>query len=877
MELKNYQKEVVKDLKHYIELLTQCPNASQAFNKFWQEKCVRVGSDGILAYQDIIWDTPNICFKVPTGGGKTFIACNCIKPVFDAMPLKKPKVVVWLVPSDSILEQTIKCLQNVNHPYRQKIDTHFGGRVEVYTKQELLNGQSFNPTTVSEQLSILVLSYDSFRASNKEGRKVYQENGNLAQFVKYYNLPDSLLKDVDETALVQVINQMSPLIIVDESHHAQSDLSVEMLKNLNPCFVIDLTATPKKNSNIISYVDALQLKKENMVKLPVIVYNRHSQEDVLIGAIDLRNNLEKAAVAEREATGKYIRPIVLFQAQPKGNDDNTTFEKLKARLINIGIPTDEIAIKTSNVNQLINIDLMSEDCKIRYIITVNALKEGWDCPFAYILATLANRTSTVDVEQILGRILRQPYTKQHTSRFLNMSYVLTSSNDFITTVNKIILGLNNAGFSKNECRVVDNNQEAPISAPTIEKSEQQSFVNASTVNVEMEEFLGFDAEKVKTALTQIEQQCESNMQSEALKAMFTSALVQADVYNAAVVATDNSEIFLQPVELRDKMNIFRINPEFLDDVKDLKLPQFFIKIPKSVLDASGLTLLTQTGLSDGFTLKDKDISINFNTVDDEIVKVDIEGIKEAVPKFSKLGSIDSKAFKEYFSKLPAASKITTCKQMIYGQLNRIDTFGAGELSKYIDKIFEVLDADQLADLENNMVNYTDKIRSKILSMQSEYCEKQFFKMIDQGKIVCSPSFAFKEIISPLVSTSTISKSLYTAEEGNMNDFEYKAITTIAALPNIKWWHRNISRNGFCINGFVNHYPDFILMTTSGRIVLVETKGDHLELAKQKIEMGGAWHKLAGDAFRYYMVFQNRDVHIHGTYNLESFMDIIMEL
>ena len=127
----------------------------------------------------------------------------------------------------------------------------------------------------------------------------------------------------------QIINQLTPLVIVDESHHARSDLSLEMLENFNPCFVLDLTATPKKESNIISYVDAVQLKGENMVKLPVIVYNRDSQADVLIDAIDLRNKLEELAGGEYAKTGKYIRPIALFQAQPKGKEDATTFAKLR--------------------------------------------------------------------------------------------------------------------------------------------------------------------------------------------------------------------------------------------------------------------------------------------------------------------------------------------------------------------------------------------------------------------------------------------------------------------------------------------------------------------------------------------------------------------
>ena len=284
----------------------------------------------------------------------------------------------------------------------------------------------------------MVLSYDSFRGRGKEVLKAYQENSNLAAFAKALGKPDSPIEKADETALFQIINQLNPLVIVDESHHARSDLSREMLANFNPCFVLDLTATPRKDSNIISYVDAVQLKTEHMVKLPVIVYNRDSQAEVILDAIDLRNKLEELAAAEYAVSKKYIRPIVLFQAEPKGKEEATTFEKIREKLIAYDIPAEQIAIRTADVNELKSTELMSEDCPIRYIITVNALSEGWDCPFAYILASIANKTSQVQVEQILGRILRLPHTTQHGQPSLNMYYVLTSSNDFNETVKGII-------------------------------------------------------------------------------------------------------------------------------------------------------------------------------------------------------------------------------------------------------------------------------------------------------------------------------------------------------------------------------------------------------------------------------------------------------
>ncbi|MDR0963276.1 MAG: DEAD/DEAH box helicase family protein, partial [Clostridium sp.] len=179
MELKDYQKAVIADLTHFLALLRDGLPASKAYERLWNEKKVRVGVGGLPPYQNTLPGVPNVCLKVPTGGGKTFIAASAIKPIFDSLPFSKTKAVVWLVPSDAILEQTLKNLSNPRHPYRQRMNGDFSHRVEVYDKSQLLSGQNFNPTIVHEQLSVFVLSYDSFRTKNREGRKAYQENGNL--------------------------------------------------------------------------------------------------------------------------------------------------------------------------------------------------------------------------------------------------------------------------------------------------------------------------------------------------------------------------------------------------------------------------------------------------------------------------------------------------------------------------------------------------------------------------------------------------------------------------------------------------------------------------------------------------------------------------
>ena len=85
------------------------------------------------------------------------------------------------------------------------------------------------------------------------------------------------------------------------------------------------------------------MKAENMVKLPVIVYNRPSQEEVIADAIDLRNRLDE--LAETNTDECYIRPIVLFQAQPRNAENKETFDKLKERLVENGILRKKLQLK----------------------------------------------------------------------------------------------------------------------------------------------------------------------------------------------------------------------------------------------------------------------------------------------------------------------------------------------------------------------------------------------------------------------------------------------------------------------------------------------------------------------------------------------------
>ena len=92
-----------------------------------------------------------------------------------------------------------------------------------------------------------------------------------------------------------------------------------------------------------------------------------------------------------------------------------------------------MAVKSAEIDELKDFDdmggLMVRDCPMRYIITKQALQEGWDCSFAYVLTILTNPHSKTAMTQLVGRILRQPYARKTHVPALDESYVYCFQRD----------------------------------------------------------------------------------------------------------------------------------------------------------------------------------------------------------------------------------------------------------------------------------------------------------------------------------------------------------------------------------------------------------------------------------------------------------------
>ena len=397
-------------------------------------------------------EIPFICIKIPTGGGKTLVGCHSVVQIMDSFLKEKMGhgIVMWFVPSEAIKSQTLRKFKDRKDMHRRILDEYFDNNVKIFSNEEALR---ITKEDVEDNVCIVISSLDAFRKEKtlQNKYKVYQENGALIGHFENIEFPGALEKDDSGIikSLANVIRLSNPLIVIDEGHKTKTRLSLEFLKDLNPSFVIEYTATPRPESNILVEIHSSELKEQQMIKLPLVLESHSQWQNAILQGILKRCELEKIA---KKSRGERIRPIALFQAEQEKEDERKiTVGKIKEFLImESKIPEDEIAVKTSTQNDLNDVDLFSTDCKIRYIITVNALAEGWDCSFAYILISVANIGSRIAVEQIIGRIMRMPFAKRKEEEELNRSYVFASAKNFNEAANEIISGLESHGYSKHD-------------------------------------------------------------------------------------------------------------------------------------------------------------------------------------------------------------------------------------------------------------------------------------------------------------------------------------------------------------------------------------------------------------------------------------------
>lgn len=508
MELKEYQQGVLGKLDHYLAVLAEQKEDAEDFVAFQQSK----GKSATLGdYCRDAWDQlntermlpylykdgnavvapylsrhdglhhsiPNICLKVPTGGGKTLLATAALERVQTDYFKRQTGLVLWVVPSEAIYRQTWKQLANREHPYRQMLERASGGRVKLLEKTD-----AFTRSDVESQLCVMLLMLPSAARKSKETLRLFRDSGRFTSFFpleddseansklldQVPNLDQNDLSDMGfgagilpgsvsiKQSLGNVLRLVRPVVVIDEGHKAYSDTARNTLAGFNPRFMLELSATPNTNkkhqSNVLVNVPGADLKDEEMIKLPINVFNeaKGGWKHTLTQAHAKQQELEKTANGFQTESGRYIRPIVLIRVERTGKDQRDAAqvhaedarEYLRDQL---GVHEEAIRLKTSSNDEIAGEDLLSETSPVRFIITKDALREGWDCPFAYALAILSRTTATTALTQMIGRVLRQPHARATGVQALDECYVFTFDQDVTQAVNGVRKGLEDEGMA----------------------------------------------------------------------------------------------------------------------------------------------------------------------------------------------------------------------------------------------------------------------------------------------------------------------------------------------------------------------------------------------------------------------------------------------
>ena len=809
MELKEYQKKALGLVKKYLEILAELKAKDELARtldtdlgidfpyKAWE----KISNSYYFSKKNGLGEPlPNFYLKIPTGGGKTILACHTIDLINRIYLRRNTGIVLWTVPTTQIYRQTIASLKNREHPYRQVLDIASSGRTVILEKSD-----RFSIQDIEQNLVIMMLMLPSANRLNKDVLKVFKDSGGFTEFFPYeddrksneellarfpnldcYGGPGDAFGTIIKTSLGNTLKILRPVVIIDEGHKTYSKTAQDTIRNFNPSIIVELSATPPKNGNILVDISGQELNREEMIKLDLHITNKASLnwKNTLLAAIEKRNLLCEKTKEYESNTGEYIRPICLIQAERTGKDQRGSrfihAEDVREHLINhCGIPNDEIAIKSSEKDDIEGIDLLSRNCNINYIITKQALQEGWDCSFAYILTILTNPSSQLSITQLVGRILRQPRARKTKIKELDESYVYcfrSKAGDLLANIRQ---GFQQEGLGDLYSRIsIDEGKPGEIESTQMNKIEYRRKFSHFEGKIYLPKFVIQESAGWREVnyemdiLSRIDWQ-KANIES--LKGIKLSEIKAKDV-RATVGLSENKSELIRLKEVTESEGGLEINRVF---------------ITRQIFDI--------------------------------------------VPNPWIAFEIGEKAF-EYFIK----------KYDVQTIANNL-VFIIEELRKTLE-----YEKDRLAEEVFRDLIETEKILFFLVLRKGGYQLPNYIKIRKGSKILLRDD------------NTALEKTLFDkVPEDDFNEFEKAIAIYLDEQEKLLWWFRNISRQDYYIQAWKKHkiYPDFVFTEIDpkrndkySKIRVIETKGTHLknedtqykkDVFKYCNELGQrrAWHEL----------------------------------
>ena len=725
---------------------------------------------------------PNVTLKVPTGGGKTYIAVNAISRIMGSFLGSNRGFVLWIVPNEAIYSQTLRRFKDRQDPYRQILDRTAAGRVKLMEKSDRLDRRD-----IEANLCVMVLMLQSANRQTKDSLVMFRDRGDVHGFTpvgrqeehnrllrEIPNLSIYEKGDVDDPrvmikdSLGNALRMIQPVVVVDEGQKAVSDLAYRTLYGFNPCFVLELTATPKdvcatRNKperlvNLLAEVTGRELDEEGMIKLPLNLDSRQSTDwrTTLDVAVNKLNDVQNSAEIYQAESGKYIRPILLVQVERTGDDQRESglihALDVHDRLMEIGFGDVEIAVKTAQRNDLNepeNQDLLSPLNQVRVIITKQALQEGWDCSFAYVLCSLSANRDENSMTQLVGRILRQPYAEKTGLRFLDEAYVITHHAETAKVVKAIKSGLEREGLSDLVLEVIDGSDA------------------------------GGTTGKVSRSVTRRDK------------------FAHMDIYLPKVLWVE-----------KDRVRDFDYDTDLLSaiDWKEFGTKSLVNKLPAA--------LRNRTTHHYRFYTSENSIKSERGEFIHEVLAFDPIFVARSISDI-------------VLNPFVARSIVT---DLMYGL--ETQGFDADKQAANTDLILSEL----RSELDTYRTNCAEELFRFLVSVGSiQFCLRVDGRNWQMPKEVETTQ---PRNMPPLLNSNQapIQKSLFSQTyQEDFNSEESNVAVYLDGAAAVTWWHRNVARHQYSLQGWRRHriYPDFIFACSQfgdrgkKRIVVLETKGDHL--------------------------------------------------
>jgi len=846
VQLKKYQAKTLDTLKSYLTT-ARLTDAKSAY-----EGMAKPGVMNAKDYKPLpdLEAVPFVCLRLPTGGGKTLLSAHTVRIASEVYLERDYPLVLWLVPSNTIRQQTLETLKTPGNANYEALNAAFDGNFMVL---DITDFTLIRPHDLASKAVIVVGTVQTIKteAANTDSRKVYAHNENLeplftkipAGFTGYDTIAEGDNQGKIRFSFVNLLRMHRPLVLVDEAHNNSTSLGLEVFQRINAACVVEFTATPASNSNQLHSVSAMELKAEEMIKLPIVLTEHQTWNEAVRDSILARQRLEGLCQNEDQ----YIRPIVLFQAENQGQD--ITWQVLKQHLMEVEqIPENEIAVVTGDQRGLDDVNLFDPDCPIDFVITVQALKEGWDCSFAYVFCSVANIHSARDVEQILGRVLRMPYAKRRKHEDLNRAYAQVSKTSWPNAVKQLhdrlvdkmgfeeqdvdeSIETRQPGLGLGEDSDIQYRQPEPVVLRLREDADISEFSEEDKQSIQIEKTKDAIIAKIIGAIS-------TDTQDKLISKVEPNARAAAKVELHIHQATINR--FTAPVNKGEKFSIpqlcLRIDGE-------LELPE-----DGAFLYAGDWKLVGPQKLSTSeFSLQSDGVTFAIDIEDGHVSHHFVANTSQM-----NLDLVDT------------GWTVGALAQWLDKRLRQPD-ITQPQMLEYVRRTVAWLDEDRkipLTALARGRFLLQKVLEGKIKAQRAEAKKRGYQALLfgPEPKVEVSPDYPFSFEQGAYYPQQRYQgkfrpiKHFYPVV-AHMNGEEAECAKAIEMLGDkVKYWVRNLDSGPLAFRlptSTDNFYPDFIVQLTDGRILIVEYKGEDRisnDDTKEKDMLGKLWASKSGNLF-----------------------------